>query len=80
VWSALLQSAPLNLPSPLCSVLVPYRKWADLVENSGLTYTILRPDWFTSDDETNYALTQKGEQEPGSAISRKNMAAFVAKS
>jgi uncharacterized protein YbjT (DUF2867 family) len=32
---------------PLRSVLVPYRKLADLIENSGLDYTILRPDWFT---------------------------------
>ena len=65
--------------APLRPVLVPYRKLADLVENSGLTYTILRPDWFTSDNEIDYALTQKGEPESGKAISRKSIAAFVAK-
>ncbi|MCF2502055.1 NAD(P)H-binding protein [Dyadobacter sp. CY107] len=65
--------------TPLRPVLTPYRKLADIVENSGLTYTILRPDWFTSDDEIDYALTQKGEPESGNAISRKSIAAFVAK-
>ncbi|MCF0049315.1 NAD(P)H-binding protein [Dyadobacter sp. LJ53] len=65
--------------TPLRPVLTPYRKLADIVENSGLTYTILRPDWFTSDDEIDYALTQKGEPESGNAISRKSIAALVAK-
>ncbi|MCF2518842.1 NAD(P)H-binding protein [Dyadobacter sp. CY351] len=65
--------------TPLRPVLTPYRKLADIVENSGLTYTILRPDWFTSDNEVDYRLTQKGEPESGTAISRKSIAAFVAK-
>ncbi|SKB86407.1 NAD(P)H-binding protein [Dyadobacter psychrophilus] len=64
--------------NPLRPVLAPYRKLADLVENSGLIYTILRPDWFTTGDEIDYALTQKGEPESGSAISRKSIASFVA--
>jgi len=64
--------------TPLRSVLVPYRKLADTVETSGLDYTILRPDWFTNGSEIDYALTQKGEPETGSAISRKSIAAFVA--
>ena len=63
---------------PLKPVLIPYRKLADIIENSGLTYTILRPDWFTNADEINFALTQKGEPETGSPISRKSIAAFVA--
>jgi len=64
--------------TPLRSVLIPYRKLADIIETSGLDYTILRPDWFTSDNEIDYALTQKGSPETGSAISRKSIAAFVA--
>ncbi|MDH6253809.1 uncharacterized protein YbjT (DUF2867 family) [Chryseobacterium sp. H1D6B] len=64
--------------TPLKSILIPYRKLADVIENSGLEYTILRPDWFTSTDEINYTLTQKNESETGSAISRKSIAAFVA--
>ncbi|MBP6585232.1 MAG: NAD(P)H-binding protein [Flavobacterium sp.] len=64
--------------TPLKSVLIPYRKLADIIENSGLDYTILRPDWYTNDNEVDYALTQKGEPETGTAISRKSIAAFIA--
>lgn len=64
--------------TPLRPVLIPYRKLADIIENSGLDYTILRPDWFTNGDEIDYAITQKGEPETGTAISRKSIAAFVA--
>lgn len=63
--------------TPLKPVLVPYRKLADIIEVSGLDYTILRPDWFTNEDEIDYALTQKGEPEKGRAISRKSIAAFI---
>lgn len=63
---------------PLRSVLIPYRKLADIIEGSGLDYTILRPDWFTDADEVDYALTSKGEAEQGTAISRKSIAAFIA--
>ena len=62
---------------PLRPVLVPYRKLADVIENSGLDYTILRPDWFTSSNEVDYAITRKGEPEQGTAISRKSIAAFI---
>ena len=62
---------------PLKPVLVPYRKLADLIEESGLEYTILRPGWFTHGNEIDYAITQKGEPETGGAISRKSIAAFV---
>jgi uncharacterized protein YbjT (DUF2867 family) len=64
--------------TPLKPVLVPYRKLADMIEASGLDYTILRPDWFTNANEIDYAITQKGESEKGSAVSRKSIAAFIA--
>lgn len=64
--------------TPLKPVLLPYRKLADVIEASTLTYTILRPDWFTNTDEISFGLTQKGEPEVGTAISRKSIAAFVA--
>jgi uncharacterized protein YbjT (DUF2867 family) len=64
--------------TPLRSVLVPYRKLADIIESSGLDYTILRPDWFTNDNEIDYTITRKGEPETGKAISRKSIAAFIA--
>lgn len=64
---------------PLRSVLVPYRRLADIIEASGLDYTILRPDWFTNANEVDYAITHKGEPESGVAISRKSIAAFITK-
>jgi uncharacterized protein YbjT (DUF2867 family) len=64
---------------PLRPVLEPYRKLADNIENSGLQYTILRPDWFTNTDEIDYTITTKGTPETGSAISRKSIADFVSK-
>ncbi|MGE5428832.1 MAG: NAD(P)H-binding protein [Methylococcaceae bacterium] len=64
--------------TPLRSVLRPYRILADVIEASGLDYTILRPDWFTNVNEVDYELTKKGEPEKGTAISRKSIAAFIA--
>lgn len=65
---------------PLSSVLLPYRRLADVIEASGLDYTILRPDWFTNAAEVDYALTKKGEPEKGKAVSRKSIARFVSDS
>jgi uncharacterized protein YbjT (DUF2867 family) len=44
---------------PLRSVLKPYRMAADVIEASDLEYTILRPTWFTSEDEVDYETTKK---------------------
>ena len=65
--------------SPLRSVLIPYRKLADIIEASVLDYTILRPTWFTNADEVDYEITKKGEQERGSVISQKSLATFSTK-
>ncbi|MGE5400760.1 MAG: NAD(P)H-binding protein [Ignavibacteriales bacterium] len=62
---------------PVRSVLKPYRAAADIIESSGLDYTILRPTWFTNDNEVDYELTSKGQPEKGSVISRKSIAAFI---
>lgn len=62
---------------PLKPVLVSYRALADIIESSGLEYTILRPDWFTYANEVDYALTKKGEPETGSAVSRRSIANFI---
>lgn len=64
--------------TPLKSVLQPYRKLADIIEDSNLDYTILRPDWFTNANEVDYEITRKGDPEKGTTISRKSIAAFVA--
>jgi uncharacterized protein YbjT (DUF2867 family) len=63
--------------TPLKPILKQYRALADVIEASGLAYSILRPDWFTNADEVDYALTTKGQPETGSAVSRKSIAAFV---
>ena len=64
--------------SPLRPVLRPYRMLADVIEASGLDYTILRPTWFTNSDEVDYEITRKGEPEKGSVISQKSLATFIA--
>jgi uncharacterized protein YbjT (DUF2867 family) len=62
---------------PLKPVLKPYRKAADVIEASGLEYTILRPTWFTDADEVDYEITKKGEPEKGSVISQKSLATVI---
>jgi len=64
---------------PLRSVLIPYRRAADVIEASGLEYTILRPTWFTNTDEVDYEITRKGEPEKGLVISQKSLAKFITK-
>ena len=60
------------------SILRPYREAADLVEESGLAYTILRPGWFDNEDTSVYHLIPKGETVYGNVISRRAIAQFVA--
>jgi uncharacterized protein YbjT (DUF2867 family) len=62
---------------PLKAVLIPYRKGADVIENSGFDYTILRPNWFSNTNEVDYETTKKGEPEKGSTISRKSLATLI---
>ena len=64
---------------PLRPVLIPYRKAVEVIEASDLEYTILRPTWFTNEDEVDYEITRKGEPEKGSVISQKSLATFIAK-
>lgn len=51
------------------SILDPYRDSAAVIESSDLDYTILRPGWFTRDNEINYQITQKGEPFMGHDVS-----------
>lgn len=64
---------------PVKAILEPYRKAADIIEASSLDYTVLRPAWFTSDNEVDYEITNKGEPERGSVISRQSLATFITK-
>jgi uncharacterized protein YbjT (DUF2867 family) len=63
--------------TPLKSVLQPYRKGADVIEASGLDYTILRPEWFSSANDTKYETTPKGTPEKGGTIARKALATLI---
>jgi uncharacterized protein YbjT (DUF2867 family) len=57
--------------------LPPFRKAADLIEASGLEYTILRPAWLTDTDEITYETTGRHEHFKGTEVSRKSVAALV---
>jgi len=63
---------------PVRPILKPYRKAADVIEASGLEYTILRPTWFTNADEVDYETTRKGEPEKGAVIAQKSLATLIA--
>ncbi len=63
--------------TPLKSILVPYRKLADVIEASGLDFTILRPEWFSNENEVDYETTLKDTPEKGSVISRKSLATLI---
>lgn len=57
--------------------LPPFRKSADLIEASGLDYTIFRPAWLTDYDEVSYETTGRQEAFKGTEVSRKSVAALV---
>ena len=61
------------------SVLDPYRDSAAVIEASGLDYTILRPGWFTHDDEISYQITQKGERFKGHDVSLNSLSDLIVK-
>lgn len=61
------------------SVLDPYRDSAAVIESSDLDYTILRPGWFTHDDEINYQITQKGESFKGHDVSLNSLSDLIVK-
>lgn len=57
----------------------PYKKCADILECSGLDYTIIRAAWLTDYDEVDYEVTQKDEPFKGTEVSRKSVATQVVK-
>ena len=59
--------------------LPPFRRAADAIEASGLDFTVLRPAWLTDADEVDYETTEKGEPFKGTEVSRKSVAALIAK-
>ena len=61
------------------SVLDPYRDSAAVIEASDLDYTILRPGWFTHDEEVAYRVTQKGEPFQGHDVSLNSLSDLIVK-
>jgi len=61
------------------SVLDPYRDSAAVIESSDLDYTVLRPGWFTQDEEISYRLTQKGEPFKGHNVSLNSLSDLIVK-
>ena len=71
----------INLKSSFSSLIEPYKKAAQLIENSSLNYTIIRPCWFSNKDEINYEITYRNDKfkNPNGLISRKSIADLVRK-
>jgi len=61
------------------NVLDPYRDSAAVIESSNLDYTVLRPGWFTQDEEINYQITQKGEPFKGHNVSLNSLSDLIVK-
>lgn len=59
--------------------LRPFRRTAELIEASGLQYTIVRPAWLTDEDEVDYETTDKGQAFRGTVVSRRSVADLIGK-
>lgn len=62
----------------LGNYLTTYRAAADVITNSDLDFTIIRPAWLTNHDEVDYKITHKGEAFKGTEVSRLSIAQLVA--
>ncbi|MFC6181784.1 SDR family oxidoreductase [Lactiplantibacillus daowaiensis] len=63
----------------LGSYLTRYYSAAEVLENSDLDYTIIRPAWLTNKDEVAYETTSRHDAFKGTEVSRKSIAALVVK-
>lgn len=63
----------------ISAYLPGFRKTAEMVANSGLIYTEIRPAYLTNKDEVDYEETQLGEDFKGTEVSRKSVADFAFK-
>jgi len=61
--------------------LKPFARAAEVIEDSGLDYTIVRPAWLTDEDEdeVDYELTGRHELFKGTVVSRRSVADLIAK-
>jgi len=66
-------------PEPYSNgILRSFREAADIIEDSDINYTIIRPGWYTN-GPINYETTQKGEPFGGHDVSRNSIADYVVK-
>lgn len=54
-----------------------YKLAADIIENSNLKYTIVRPAWLSNVDEIDYETTKRNQPFRGTEVSRKSVAAYI---
>ncbi len=59
-------------------MLINYRKAADIIENSDLDYTLIRPGWFDHGSE-DYEITHKGEPFGGHDVAINSIADLACK-
>ncbi|MGA4513686.1 uncharacterized protein YbjT (DUF2867 family) [Staphylococcus caledonicus] len=57
--------------------LVKYRKASDIIEDSNIDYTIIRPAWLTFKNETDYEVTDKNSEFKGTEVSRRSVASLA---
>lgn len=58
--------------------LQTYRQGTDIVTDSDLNYTIIRPVWLTNENEVAYELTHHNEPFKGIEVSRKSVVVYAA--
>jgi len=58
-------------------ILAPYRASTEIIESSGLDYTVIRPAWFTNGQEIEYELTHRNEAFRGDSVSRLSIANLI---
>lgn len=59
--------------------LTRYAKAAQVIEDSNLEYTIIRPAWLSDVDEIDYETTDRQATFKGTEVSRKSVAALITK-
>lgn len=60
------------------SILKPYQQVVNLIENSDVNYTIIRPSWLDNGtDEQNYVLTHNGGKFKEDNVSRASVADLI---
>jgi uncharacterized protein YbjT (DUF2867 family) len=57
--------------------LKPFARAAEVIEASGLDYTLVRPAWLTDEDEVDYELTGRRDSFKGTVVSRRSVADLI---